>query len=106
MVSTLETLDLASPGGNTIQSFKKKMSYVTVKFNKSRGLLIGPDTSKLVEMKQRENEKMGEPTTLLSGKKEIHLEPNWNSNGRLVLRQVNPLPMTILAIVPDVELGD
>ena len=106
IVSTLETLDLASPSGNTIQSLKKKMSYVTVKFNKSRGLLIGPDTSKLIEMKQRENEKMGEPTTLLSGKKEIHLEPHWNSNGRIVLRQVNPLPMTILAIVPDVELGD
>lgn len=47
------------------------MSYVTVKFNKSRGLLIGPDTSKLVEMKQRENEKMGEPTTLLSGKRKF-----------------------------------
>ena len=106
MVATLQTLDIAAPGGNTIQGKKKKISYLTVKLHKSRGLLVGPTSSKLVEMKQRENEVMGAPTELLSGKKEIHLKPDWNSNGRIVLRQVNPLPMTILAIVPDVELGD
>jgi hypothetical protein len=79
---------------------------VTVRFARSRGLLIGPDTDNLVEMKQRENEAYGEPTALLTGDKLITLLPQWNTNGRLFLRQKDPLPMTILAIIPDVEFED
>ena len=104
-ISDIETLNVEAPQG-TIQGKPTKMSQVVVRFEKSRGLLIGPDTDKLEEMKQRENEDMGEPTTLLTGDKKILLKPAWNSNGRLFLRQNNPLPMTILAIIPDLEAGD
>jgi hypothetical protein len=105
IVSDLETLDVEAPDG-TIQGKKKKLPSVTVRLEKSRGLLVGPDESRLVEMKQRESEVMGAPTTLLTGDKKIVLKPDWNSNGRVFLRQVNPLPMTVLAIVPDIEVGD
>tara|TARA_Y100000310_G_scaffold25627_1_gene24511 strand:+ start:5011 stop:7914 length:2904 start_codon:yes stop_codon:yes gene_type:complete len=105
-ISDIETLDVEAPDGGTIQGRKKKISNVTVRFEKSRGLLIGPSTSQLVEMQQREFEVMGAPTELLTGDKKINLKPNWNSNGRLFLRQNNPLPMTILALVPDITVGD
>jgi hypothetical protein len=105
VVADIETLDVEAPEG-TIQGKRKKLTEVTVRFEKSRGLLIGPNKDLLVEMKQRENEPMGAPTTLLTGDKRITLKPSWNSNGRLLLRQVNPLPMTILAIVPDLQVGD
>jgi hypothetical protein len=104
-ISDIETLNVEAPDG-TIQGKATKMSQVVVRFEKSRGLLIGPDSGKLEEMKQRENEAMGEPTALLTGDKKILLKPAWNSNGRLFLRQNNPLPMTILAIIPDLEVGD
>ena len=71
-----------------------------------RGLFIGPRIDRLTEMKQREDELMGNPTELLTGDKSVTLEPEWNTNGRVVLRQINPLPMTVLAIIPDIEVGD
>jgi hypothetical protein len=79
---------------------------VTVRFERSRGLWAGPSFTELTEMKQREFEDYGEPTSLLTGDKEIMLPPDWNSNGRIALRQRDPLPMTILAIMPHVVLED
>jgi hypothetical protein len=56
-------------------------------------------------MKQREDEDLGSPTALLTGDKNIVLKPDWNTNGRLFLRQINPLPMTILSIIPHINVG-
>ena len=103
-IADLETLNVEAPDG-TIQGRPKKLPKVTVRFQASRGLLAGPTTDQLVEMKQREYETMGSPTQLLTGDKEITLTPAWNSNGRLFLRQINPLPMTILAVIPDITVG-
>jgi len=50
---------------------------------------------------QREFEPIGEPTALLTGDKEIRIFSNWNKTGRIFLRQKDPLPMTILALIPD-----
>jgi hypothetical protein len=102
--SDVETLNVESPQG-TIQGKKIKVPEVTVRFEQSRGLWVGPSSDKLVEMKQREFEVMGSPTALLTGDKRIKIKPDWGSNGRLFLRQQDPLPMTILAIIPDVVIG-
>jgi len=104
-ISDIETLNIEAPEG-TIQGKKTKISEVTVRFKKSRGLLVGPSSDKLVEMKQREFEKLGQPTQLLTEDKKITLKPDWNSNGRLLLRQRDPLPMTILAIIPEITAED
>lgn len=109
-VSDIETLNIEVPAtGNskkTIQAQQKKISEVVVRFEKSRGLLIGPNEDDMVEMKQREFELLGDPTDLLTGDKRITIPPAWNSNGRLVLRQINPLPLTILAIIPEIDIGE
>jgi hypothetical protein len=104
-ISDIETLNVEAPTA-TIQGKLSKISKATIRFEKSRGLLVGPSSSRLVEMKQRENETLGTPTALLTGDKEIRMLPDWNTNGRLFLRQKDPLPMTILAIVPDIEVAD
>ena len=52
-------------------------------------------------MKQREFEPIGAPTALLTGDKEIRITSSWNKTGRMFLRQKDPLPMTILALIPD-----
>ncbi len=106
-VSYIETLDpeIKTRSIATIQGQNKKIPYVNIRFEKSRGLLIGPATDNLVEMKQREFEDIGDPTALLTGDKDITIPPDWGT-GRLILRQVNPLPMTILAIVPEIQVGE
>lgn len=105
-IADIETLNIESPKG-TMQGSEKKVSEVTVRFEKSRGMLIGPSFSNLlVEMKQREFERLGEPTGLLTGDKKITLKPDWNTNGRIAIRQKDPLPLTVLAVVPDIEVSD
>ncbi len=103
-VSDIETLNIESPEG-TIQGALKKIARVNVRLKKSRGLLIGPSNDKLIEWKQREFELLGQPTALLTGDAEVILKPDWNSNGRIFMRQKDPLPMHILAVMPDINLG-
>lgn len=104
-ITDIETLNIEAPNG-TIQPYKKKISEVTITFNNTRGLFIGPSSDKLVEMKQREYEAMADPTAVLTGTKNIILKPDWNSNGRVFMRNPYPLPMTILAVSPSVETGE
>ena len=101
----IETLD-AEPLKGTILDKKKKISDVTVRFNKSRGMLIGPDSDNLVEAKQRQFEAYGVPTRLLTGTLEVKLNPSWNKRGRVFIRQPYPLPMEITSIAPNMEIGD
>ena len=103
-ISDIETLDIEVPNSATLQSRKKKVASVTTRFEKSRGLLVGPSSARLTEMKQREFEPYGEPTTLLTGDITTTLKPDWNSNGRIFYRQANPLPFGILAVIPDMQI--
>src|SRR3546814_18308574 len=100
----LETLNIESTQG-TIQGMYKKISKITLRFDRSRGMWYGPDPFNLVEMKQREFEKLGEPTRLLTGDKELEPLSNWDLDGRVFLRQRDPLPVTVLDIIPDMEVG-
>lgn len=108
-LTEIQTLNPDTPaGGNPIHGRKRKIADVTVNFEASRGMLIGPSftTDQMVEMKQREFERIGEPTRLLTGSKKIILKPSWNSNGSIAIRQKDPLPLSILSITPDIEIGD
>lgn len=103
----IETLNIETRSAtDTLQGKKKNVEKVIVRFEESRGLWIGPNKTRLLEMRQREYERYGDPTALLTGDKEITLEPNWNSNGRIFARQRDPLPMTVLAFIPIFDQED
>ena len=104
-ISDIETLDIETRQG-TLQGKIKRIPSVTIRFKKSRLGLVGPDKFHLTKIKQRDQEAMGAPTTLLTGDKQVKLQPVWNSNGRIFYRQIDPLPVTILAIIPDLNLED
>jgi hypothetical protein len=38
--------------------------------------------------------------SLSTGVESIIIRPEWNSHGRVFLRQVDPLPLAILAVAP------
>lgn len=103
-VADVETLNVEAPSG-TIQGLLKKIGVVTLRFEKSRGLWYGTQLGRLTEMKQRDAEDMGDPTALLTGDREVTMDPDWNSNGRMFLRQSVPLPFNLLAVVPDILIG-
>lgn len=102
----IETLNIESPGQSTLQGKLKRVVGVTVRLFKSRGLWHGPKFDNLTEAKQRSSEDYDEPTQLLTGDLELTTPAEWNKNGRICFRQRDPLPMTILAVVPDVHLGE
>jgi hypothetical protein len=106
-ISDIETLDVEAPeGAGTAQGKIMSVSDLTIRFEKSRGLLAGPNENELVEVSQREYERYGDPTALITGDHEMILQPHWNSNGRVLLRQKYPLPMKVLAIIPNVHAED
>lgn len=102
----LETLNIEASNG-TIQGATKAIDSVVVRFERSRGLWIGQGEEEptLIEAKMRENEEMGDPIALLTGDKEIEIMGGWNLNGRIVIRQLDPVPFTILAVIPRAEVG-
>jgi hypothetical protein len=104
-VADVETLNPEAPEG-TVQGQFASIPTVVVRFRQSRGMLIGPSTDQLTEIKQRQFELMGEPTRLLTGDFEQNIPPEWNSNGRVFIRQPYPLPLHVLAIIPTIVFGD
>ncbi|MGX1353367.1 hypothetical protein AB7M49_006988 [Bradyrhizobium elkanii] len=111
--ATLETLGLdlgAVQGLGTVQGRQKSVSEVALRVQDTRGIFLGPydgerDSKYLVEYKQRATEAWNEAIQLYTG--DIRMTPqwDWNTGGSMVVKQFDPLPMTILAIMPDVTVG-
>ena len=79
---------------------------VILRVKSTRGLAVGPDAGHLTEIKERAFENFGAATLLATGDERVLLDPSWNSNGRVFVRQAWPLPATVVAIVPRLEVGE
>ncbi len=95
----LETLDLEVINRETLTDKKKRINRVTVYTQASRGFWAGPDVDHLkekpVEVDNYANAAAAEPE-----KSEVVLNSAWNDHGRVFIRQPDPLPLTVLAVVP------
>ena len=104
----IETLALdvgAVQGLGTVQGRLKTVAALTVRVEQSRGMFLGPNRNRMREWKQRSNEPYGTPIALFTGDFEQTLDADWNTNGNVVIQQNDPLPMAVLAIMPDVAVG-
>lgn len=112
-VSTLRTLDLDLgniQGVGTVQGRKKSVSNVVLRVEQTRGIFIGHDDldrddDGMVEYKQRSTEAWGEATRVYTGDIEITPQWDWDDHGNVVIKQFDPLPMTILAVMPEITVG-
>ena len=87
-------------------SRKKRVGNLGILFKSTRGGLYGLSENKLDEIKWRSSENWGEPTRLFTGKKKITLPGSvWEDTLQLIIKQDAPLPMTVLAIVPEIIPG-
>ena len=87
------------------QAKQKKIDAISLKVEQSRGFFAGNSEETLTEFKQRTDEDYGVPTRLKTGIQRMVLDPLWDTPGRVLIRQVDPLPLTILAITPSVTAG-
>ena len=104
--STLETLSVdLTAQGDTLQGKRKVINQVTLRLEDTRELWVGPDTSHLVQVPFRTDEGYEEATRLYTGDKRVTIRSSWGTDGRIVIRQSDPLPITVLAIIPEVSPG-
>jgi hypothetical protein len=72
----------------------------------SRGLSVGPDFNTLTEIKERTTQPMGQPIPLFTGDQRVVTESVWTVGGQVCVQNNYPLPSTILALIPEIYVGD
>lgn len=102
----IELLDVTIFGASeSIRDRAKTIPSATVVVQDTVGLKIGPDSDNMETLAVRSDEYYTDPTAALTGVATGYVLNTWNENGRLLIRQDDPLPATILAVLPRVELG-
>lgn len=102
----VQTLDL-DVGDPTIQGKRKKINALTTRVNQTRGLKYGVDFDHLTEFKMQNTFiPLNEPIPYQTGDQRLILNSTWNTEGRLCFQQDYPLPASILAVIPEVSVGD
>lgn len=104
--SKIKNLPLEIPGGETLQTKKKQVSGIAVLLDQSKGGWYSVDGSEEQEMKFDD---LGVPldqlTPLFTGIAKIETGAGYNNRGEVMITQKDPLPLTILSIIPQVQVG-
>lgn len=87
------------------QGRTKNVNKVWLRVYRSSGIFAGPDSSNLVEAKQRTTEIYGTPPRLKSDEILLTISPQWNNSGQVFVRQADPLPLTLVSMTLEVALG-
>jgi hypothetical protein len=105
--SDLETLDIDSVG-RSIKDKKILVNKVTYVLEKSREFYTGKDAPTddatdpiegLSRWERKTDEDDASPAVLTTDV-DVVIERNWDSNGRVFARVIDPVPVTILAVIP------
>jgi hypothetical protein len=100
-----KTLPMIAPGV-TIESKRKRIAGIGIRLDKSRGIKYGPSLDRLSAMRERSTEPYGHPIRLVNGMKYQLTYSQWDEEGQTYFVQTDPLPVNILSIVSDIEVGD
>jgi hypothetical protein len=102
LVVEIETLDLDVQGAN-VRDKQKRLGGLDVLIDQSsRSFKAGPDENHLIPYAPPLYEPASDTFT---GQVELNLTSAFNRYGRVLIRQTDPLPLTILGVIPHVELG-
>ena len=90
---------------DSLQGREKKITRLTLRLLDTMGLWHGPDTDHMREAKFGLPALYGQELSMITGDKHVTVSPSWNKNGQIVIQQRDPLPLTLLGVVPDVIVG-
>ena len=108
-ISDIESLNIDTAKGETLVDKELIVKHVSIFVEDSRGLFVGPKPPSdddvdpiedLTEIKVRNVEDYDSPISLVTGIMDVNIQPEWNSNGRVFIRQIDPIPVSVLAIAP------
>ncbi len=105
ITAEFETLDININNQETLLDKKMVISQVSLVVNASRGIFAGTDGQNLFEYPQREFEFYDQHVEDATGIIELSIDANWSKGGRVYVRQSDPLPLSVLAVIPSVTVG-
>lgn len=105
--SDAQTLPVAAQiDGAFGQGRVKNVNRVYIRVSNSSGIFAGPNASKLRQFAQRTTEPFGSPPNVVTDEISIDLDPDWQAGGQVLVRQVDPLPLTIVSMSVEVTVGN
>lgn len=105
-VSDAQTLPFAAQMDNGFgQGRLKNVNRAWLRVFKSSGIFAGPSADRLTEAKQRTTEPYGSPPSLKSQEIQLDITPSWADAGQVFVRQADPLPLTLVSLTLETEVG-
>ena len=107
-VSLLQTMRIDAGADNgTSQSKTKRIYEITARLYESIGIEIGPDLDNMERIPFRSSANaMNSGVNVFTGDKDIEFRGNYETDGFIVVRQTQPLPLTILSLYPKLQTND
>lgn len=98
-------LEGGNPAGTALGQ-KKRIWKVVLSLLNSLGGRVGPELGNLENISYRTiNDDMDAPPPLFTGERIIHFRGGHDIDPRIIIRQTQPLPLTVLAIAPQVQVN-
>ena len=106
--SQLKTLRIESGSADgTSQGKPKRIHAITLRLHETVGVEVGSSTSDVDRIPFRSSATaMGSAIALFTGDKEVEFEGGFDEDDQIVVRQSQPLPLTLLAIYPRMNTFD
>lgn len=107
ITADLRTLPLAVEGAQgSGQGTVKNINKVHLRVSQSSVVKAGPAFDRLREYPARAvTDPYGSPPTLRDGELALSIDPSWNQDAALCIRQDLPLPLTVLSMTLEVQTG-
>lgn len=107
ITSDMRTLPLAVEGAQAAgQGTVKNVNKVHLRVSQSSIVKAGPDFLRLREFPARAvTDPYGSPPALRDGELSMAIDPSWNQDGALCVRQDLPLPLSVLSMSLEVTTG-
>ncbi len=107
--SEMETLDIETGDNRTLTDSKKLINKVGFGVIETRGGFYGIPGKDLEEMEEavfREDGDITQQTQNKNGHLEVNIPTEWTEGGRITIKNVDPVPMTIVSVYPKGIAGD
>jgi hypothetical protein len=107
ITADLRTLPLAMEGAQAAgQGTVKNVNKVHLRVSQSSVIKAGPSFDRLREYPARAvSDPYGSPPALRDGELALSIDPSWNQDAALCVRQDLPLPLTVLSMTLEIQSG-
>lgn len=110
ITSDMRTLPLVIEGvrgvGAAGQGYAKNVNKVHLRVSQSSVVKAGPDFVRMREYPARVvADPYGSPPAIRDGELSLAIDPSWNQDGAVCVRQDLPLPLTVLSMTLEVQTG-